>query len=288
MNNPIILERGYNTSGLYAFLTSMFYSRSDSVNKILNMDGEDIGVSYVQEFLKESIIGRFQMNRSVPVCHVNRFRNLLFNFGWRRDHRHNLDQLLADTDPSDVYRFLFIKGMQNRLVFERVEPKENRVDEVSFDGIEIGSDDLVFSDSNKPVINLSSSIRRWIQRNVADPDSHDYSYRFKELPYLIPVFIDPHINDTDEKDRVPIDIKEAIGFQSLNDPVQKIFTWDIQSIVLYDDEMSEFYSLVKNDGGEWEIVSQSKLPANRSIDMSDPNTINKIARQIRTIFYKIK
>jgi hypothetical protein len=288
MNNPIILEQGYNTSGLYAFLTSMFYSRSDSVNKILNMDGEDIGVSYVQEFLKEDIIGRFQMNRSIAIRNVNRFRNLLFNFGWRRDCRHDLDKLLSDTDPFDVYRFLFIKGMQNRLNFERVAPKENRVDEVSFDAIEIGSEDLVFSDSENPVINLSSSIRRWIQRNIVEPDSHNYSYRFKELPYLIPVFIDPKINDTVEKNRVPIDIKEAIGFQSLNDPVQKIFTWDVQSIILYDDDTSEFYSLIKNDGGGWERLCQSELPANRMIDMSDIDTINRIGRQIRGVFYKIK
>ena len=133
MSQPIILEKGLNTSGLYAFLTSMFYMRSDSVNKLLNKDGEDIGVSYVQEFLKENIINRLQLNRSLPIKHVDRFRNLLFNFGWRRDCRTDLDILLSDADPTDIYRFLFIIGMQNRLVFERVEPKENKVDDVSLD-----------------------------------------------------------------------------------------------------------------------------------------------------------
>jgi hypothetical protein len=288
MNNPIILEKGHNTSGIYAFLTSMFYMRSDSVNKLLNMDDEDIGISYVQEFLKEEIIGRLQLNRSMPINTVDRFRNLLFNFGWRRDRRHNLDGMLEESDPADIYRFLFIEGMRNRLSFERVEQKENKVDSVAYDAIEIGPQDLVFSDGDRPVINLSSSIKRWIQKNIVESDSHDYSYRFKELPYLIPVFIDPNINNTVEKDRVPIDIKEAIGFQSLNDPVQKIFIWDIQSVILHDTIKNEYISIVRDDEGAWYRLSDSKYPANEPIDMADPKVVSQIARQVRAVFYKIK
>ena len=288
MNKPIILESGHNTSGLYAFLTSMFYMRSDSVNKLLNMDDEDIGISYMQEFLKEEIIGRLQLDRSIPIHTVDRFRNLLFNYGWRRDQRHSLDRMLDESDPSEIYRFLFIEGMKNKLSFERVEQKENKVDAVSYDAIEIGPKDLVFSDGDKPVINLSSCVKRWMQKNIVEYETHDYSYRFKELPYLIPVFIDPHINDTTEKDRVPIDIKEAIGFQSLNDPVQKIFTWDIQSIVLHDSEKNEYVSIVRDDDGSWYRLSEASFPANMRIDMADPKVVNQIARQVRAVFYKIK
>lgn len=287
MNNPIILEKGYNTSGLHAFLTSMFYARSDSVNKILNMDGDNIGMSYMQEFLKEEIIGRLQIHRSLPINNINRFRNLLFNFGWRKDERHDLGKMLEDYDPSDIYRFLFIQGMENKLMFERVEPKENRVDNVAFDAIEIGPHNLVFTDDDEPIINLSSSVKRWIQQNVVESETHDYSYRLQELPYLIPIFIDPKINDTDDRSRVPIEIKEAIGFQSLNDPVQKIFTWDIQSIILQDPVTREYTSLIKDDN-HWYQLSQSTIPANRQIDMSDPNIVGHIARNVRAVFYKIK
>ena len=288
MNKPIILENGYNTSGLYAFITSMFLARSDSVIKLLNIDGEDIRISYVQEFLKENIIGRFQMNRSMPISSINRFRNLLFNFGWRRDVRNDINLLLSDTDPTDIYNFLFAKRMQNKLYFERVESKENKVDTISFDAIEIGLGDLVFSDGKLPIINLSSSIKNWIQKYVAQSENHNYSYRFKDLPYLIPVFIDPAINNTNEESRVPIDIKEAIGFQSLNDPVQKIFTWDIQSIVLFNYENKEYSSLIRNENDDWFLVSQSTIPSNIKIDMSDPNVVKVISRQIRAVFYKIK
>jgi len=290
MNNPIILERGYNTSGLYAFLTSMFYMRSESVNKLLNIDSDDIGVSYLQEFLKDDIIGRFQLSRSIPVSSIDRFRNLLFNFGWRKNRRLDLDKLLEESDPADIYRFILIDIMNNKLSFERVERKENKINNVSYDAIEIGPQDIVFSDSDNPVINLSSSVKRWIQKNVIECNEHDYSYRFNEIPYMIPIFIDPTINNTIDKDKVPIDIKEAIGFQSLNDPVQKIFTWDIQSIILHNETSvnDEYVSIVRADDGSWYRLSQSSFPANELIDMADPKIVNDIAKHVRAVFYKIK
>jgi hypothetical protein len=287
MNNPIILEKGYNTSGLYAFVTSLFYNRSDSINKILNTDTNDSSVGYIQEFIKADLISRLQSDKSIPVYYINRFRNLLLNYGWRKDKKHKLDYVLQEADPTHLYKFLFGDIMDTKMIFERVDSRSNTINDISFDTIEITDQDLFYAQTNnaeKRVVDLSQTIRSWMMKNVVEYQNHNYSYRFKEIPYIVPVII----NLTEQGKNLPIDIKQAIGFQSLSDPVQKIFTWDIQSIVLYDEEEGVYKSLIKDDDNKWYIVDQSSFPANRLIDMKDPKIANNIARQIRTVYYKIK
>ena len=191
--------------------------------------------------------------------------------------------ILSEINPYEMYKLIFVKGLQCNISFETVEPKHNIVSDVNFDGILIESEHISCEENEKNVINLSSCVRNWINSKIIYGSKMERSYRFKELPYMIAISIDPEI--IGEK---YIDVSEAIGFQSLNDPVQKIFTWDIQSIVLYDGDIEEYYALIKDDDDKWIKVSQSSFPANQEIDMANINVVKKISREIRTVFYKIK
>jgi hypothetical protein len=293
MNNPIILEKGYNTSGLYAFVTGLFYNKSDSINKILNTDIDNIGITYIQEYIKSEFINRLQDLKSVPEYYINRFRNILISYGWRKIQRSDIDLLLAEADPVELFDFLFGIVMCYRLVFERVDSKSNTANIIEFKSIVIDNTnaELYINDSNETnidninkqninkVIDLSASINKWIEVNVIDIKKIKYSYRFKDIPYLIPVIINI--------DNCALNINKAIGFESLNDSVQKNFIWDFHSAILYDENKEEYSSLV-NDSDDWYIVNDVLIPSNQKVDMNDSDFVNKIARQIKMIFYKIK
>ena len=163
LNKPFILEKGYNTSGLYAFLTSMFYQNSEYINKILNTDNDDVSIIYFQEFLKIEIISRLHSGKSLTVNQVGRFRNLLYKYGWRKNMFSNIDALLLDPNPADIYDFLFAQKMKNILLFERVERYENRVDILPYNIIEISSCDICHTNN---VINLSESVRNWVNKFI--------------------------------------------------------------------------------------------------------------------------
>lgn len=278
MKGAVILERGYNTSGLYAFVTSLFSYRSDAINKILNADLPNSEVYYVQEYIKCEFVSRLQHSKSISVNKINRFRNILFNYGWRSDVKYDIDKLLADADPRDLYRFLMVKNMNSGISIERVDPRKNIMSDIVIDAITIDDTCAEYSEN---ILDLSLSIRTYLIKKVTE--NGIYSYKFKDIPYLIPIFIDASEN-------IPIDVKEMIRFDNINDKIQKIFTWDIHSIILCDREGSgqrKIYStLIRNDDDDWFIFSDNTIPANTKIDMSDPYTVRKISRQIKVVYYR--
>jgi hypothetical protein len=281
MNGSIILEKGYNTSGIYTFLTSLFCHRSDSVNRILNIDSSNVSVTYIQEFIKSEFLNRLQMSKSIPVVLPNRFRILLFNYGWKKDNDDIIDQLLQDVNPEELHRFLICNIMDNKLVFERVDSKMNTVDIVKVDMISINEECVKYSDDTDSVVDLSKSIGNWIQNFIIESDR--YSYRFKDIPHLVSISL-----NFDRCNSPPIDIKHAIQFKNINDSVQKIFTWDIHSVILYNVDTNSYSSLIIDDENNWYIFSEDTIPSNVKIDMSDTLTVQKISRQIKVVYYKIK
>ena len=260
----IILEKGYNTSGLYSFVTSLFYNRSDSINRLLNSDPKDVRYIYIQEFIKINFITKLQSKQSIPIVLIDRFRNLI------NMHNNKDDDMLRDQNPIDIYKFLISNVMGSQINIERVDPKTNDIDDISFDMIEIN--DM----NNNKTIDLSDSIDKWIQNNVV---KNRYSYRFKDIPNIVAIHINTPV--------IPINVKYAICFNNVNDSVQKIFVWEIHSIVLYDDQTKSYSTLI-NDFDKWYKFDENTIPSNIVIDMKDSLTINKISRQIKMVIYKVK
>lgn len=325
MSHPIILEPGYNTSGIYSFITSMFYLKSEAIDYILNTETAT-STMYLQEFIKMELIERLRHNRSIPVYYANRLRYLLINYGFV-DHKADIDKILNDTHPAELYRFVFSHKMRCQLLFERVDPKTNKTDSIDFEciHIDIGSDsdsdldtdadasdaaedeyantgDADTSDTNDTsdlsdldthnradktdtykygshtsnVIDLSKLIKKWVAAHI---DSGVYSYRFKEIPYIVPIIINnPH--------KLCIDIKEAISFDAINDPIQKIFVWNFQSAVFYDTDCK--YKTIVRDNDKTYVISESTIPSNTVLNPDDKDTIERIVRNIVAVFYKIK
>ena len=236
---------------------------------------------YVQEYIKSEFISCLQASKSVTVDKINRFRNILFNYGWRADHKNDIDKLLSDPDPREIHRFLISNIMSTPLFIERVESKVGSVsvDSIDVEAITIDSESETHYDTGAgPVLDLSESIKKWMVNHVTQ--NGKYSYRFKDIPYLIPVFVDASNN-------VPVDVKEMVRFESVNDSVQKIFMWDVHSIILCNGN-SKFSALVKDDVDDWYIYSESTIPANKKVNMSDPDTVRMISRQVKAVYYKIK
>jgi len=343
MSHPIILEPGYNTSGIYSFIISMFYLKSDAVDYILNTESAT-STMYLQEFIKMELIDRLRHNRSIPVYYANRLRYLLMNYGFV-DHKADIDKILNDTHPAELYRFVFSQKMGCQLLFERVDPKTNNADSIDFECIHIdvgsdldtGSDLDVDADTSNAAENAYADIRNADIRNadssdtdtcdtndtndtndtsdLSDLDTHNrsdktdtykygshtsnvidlsklikkwvasyiysgvYSYRFKEIPYIVPIIINnPH--------KLCIDIKEAISFDAINDPVQKIFVWNFQSAIFYDTDCK--YKTIVRDNDKTYVISESTIPSNTVLNPDDKDTIERIVRNIVAVFYKIK
>lgn len=279
--------------------------RSDSINRILSMDCDRVELTYLQEHIKNEFVYRLQTQRSIPLKSIDRFRNILFSYKWRSDIRNNVSALLDEVDPVDLYQTIVCRNMGIKISFECVDPRKNLVDEVEYDAIVINIDKPCYAVNSTNATNaanaanaantanpanhhdLSTSIKEWISQNVSYAGQR--SYRFKDIPHIVPIIIER--NNTHSAHSVydtPIDIKEAITFPSVNDNIQKMFSWDIHSAILFDRQHNRYSALVVDDANIWHELCDSNIPANRVIDMNDQNTINRIARQVRMVIYKIK
>lgn len=278
---PIILEKGYNTSGLYAFIISLFMYGSESMNRLLSMDCTNASIMYIQEYIKHELVFRLRSNRSLTLNLIDRLRNILFCYKWRYDIKNDVVKRLCEASPVDLYRFLVSEMMDVNIEIEVVDPKKNRVDTIEIPTIDIPIRALT-DDSSTKCLDLADRIQIWIEQIVSN---NERSYRFKDIPHIVPIVLDREDNAISAYD-VPVNIKEVITFPDIDDTIQKMFVWEVHSIILYDRNSNEYSALVRDD--VWCEVSESWIPSNREVDMKDQNTVNRIARQATMVFYKLK
>jgi len=252
-----IIESGYCTDYLSSTLVALFHNTLEGSSAILGVETNNPNTFYIQEMIRMKFIDSLQHNRMIDSRIINRLRVSMYNAGWL--HQQNI---LTKASVEDFYTFL-VSGLLNyNLEFIVVDINRNETSNRIVKYIEL--DDKLLSDGN-----ISNGLISWLKNNF----KNDVIYSFKELPPLIPIFI----NSTK-----PVDLMEAIRFGSIGDKLQKIFIWEINSIICLDKK--GYYSIIRNKD-DWYYYREGDIPSNKIICMDDPEIVNRIRMEIKLCFY---
>jgi hypothetical protein len=292
----VILEDGYNTDYIYSMITALFYIPTDGTNRIINGDVHDVNAYYVQEFIKRKFIYPIHRSASIESCVINKFRLFMYNCGWlKNDYKHILDKGKLD----DFYLFL-MKMMDQSIKFTIVDANDNNTRDIPFEMIKISDNHIAqkTNDDNSQtkleesldesleksnVVNLSTIIRKWTKDEIL---GQNISYKFENIPYIIPVYIDI----TDPKTRLNkkyINIMEGLNFPDNGDKIQKMLIWEFHSMICQNDS-GNYYSVVLDHDDNLMGFSDKKIPSNWKIDVTNVDIVKKIMLEVKLVFYKLQ
>lgn len=282
----VILEDGYNTDYIYSMITALFYIPTDGTNRMINSDVRDVNAYYVQEFIKRKFIYPIHRSASIESCVVNKFRLFIYNCGWlKNDYKHILDK----GNLSDFYLFL-MKMMDQNIKFTIVDTNDNATRDIPFEMIKISDNHIIQNNDNEAhaevesyVVNLSSIIEKWTKDEIL---GQNISYKFENIPYIIPVYIDI----TDSKTRLNkkyINIMEGLNFPENGDKIQKMLVWEFHSMICQT-ENGDYYSIVLDHDDNLMGFSDKKIPSNWKIDVTNVDIVKKIMLEVKLVFYKLQ
>jgi hypothetical protein len=253
----IIIEKGYNTSGLYSLFIAMFREESEGMNRLFNYVSKTNPASaYLQEYINQEIKNKIQSDISLKTLSVNRIKHILNYCGYYDKE----EDIIQDIEPHKLYDYLSYNVFGSHIIIERILNNEEILTELPYINIQL-SDDKVY--------NISHEIDKVLNYDM---------YRFSKIPYIVPINIER------EHDNTYIDINYAISFSTCNDDIQKEFIWHICSIILKGDKG---YSAVVNKNNEWYMIDENMFPSEYMIDMSDVEVVKNISKNAVMLFYSI-
>jgi hypothetical protein len=270
----IILENGYNTDYLYSLLISLFHNPSSSSYNIINTDTKNSNTYYIQEFIKYYFGSIISKNASIETNIVCRLRLFLYNCGWLKQNSINI---VERANINNFYKFLIYEMLEYSINILKIDKKTNKSTNFIFDVIHITRDNIKNNKDNKAL--LTSLVDDWIDKKIGN-----YNYKFENIPFLIPIYID--IRDPYTKLNTKyINIMEGFSFKNICDNLQKTIIWDINSIICQ--TSNGFYYTLINYNSEWIGFSDSRIPSNWKVDMSDVLIVKKIMKEVVMVFYKL-
>lgn len=280
VSNNLVLEDGYNTDYIYAMITALFYTPSDGMNKIINMDTNNSNTYYIQEYIKSKFILPIHRNMSIESGIVNKLRLFLYNCGWlKNSEKHILDRSNLD----DFYRFIITNMMEYSLVISKIDAIHNVAKEQKYDMIRI-TEEHMFDDKKDPkIVNLSTMVDRWVQSEVL---GQNISYKFESVPYILPIYLDIRDPNSGLNKRC-VNIMEGINFSDNGDKIQRMFVWEIHSLICQR-STGDYYTVVIDHNDEMMAFSDKQIPSNWKIDATDPTSVKDIMREVRFVFYKLQ
>ena len=312
LNNfsDIILEDGHNTDYIYSLIIALFYTHCDGINKLLN---DDITISdgyYIQEFIKTKFIYNLQKNISIMNTTINKFRMYLYYCGWlKNESKHILDKC----NIKDFYLFLF-KLLEYEIIYAKIDNLNNTTSEYKCKLIEI-TDEIINIEKENEInntLNLTNLINIWVKQNITlnkqfnnngentlnnsineklneelnkglnEKILEQYSYRFDKLPYLLPIYINRLNNNN-----IKIDIMRGFKFIDNGDKIQRMFIWELHSLICKSTKDDSYYAIVITGNNKFRKLSDKMIPSNIEINMKDDNVRNKIMMEVCFVFYKI-
>jgi len=268
-----MLEDGYNTDYIYSLLVALFYSSSENVNFLLNIDTSDPNVYYVQEFIKLKFAYKIQHNVSIDAPIVNKFRIFIHHCGWL-----NNTDIMGEPNINDLYLFLFSGMMGYNIEFTLNENKV--IDTIKFPYIHITNATINgIPGMNDKIINLSDTINKWINQNVTY--NKKYKCHFREIPRLLAIFVDIKSEQTKENIKL-INIMFSIQINDISCDA----TWNVHSLICQDKNKLH-YAITYSDN-KWIAFSDKVKPSNSVIDMAHIPTVNKIMKEVVFVFYALQ
>lgn len=277
--NNIILEDGYNSDYMYSMITALFYTPSDGTNKIINYDSSSPNTYYIQEFIKAKFIYPIHRSISIESGIINKFRMFLYDCGWLKD----IDEhILIKADLDKFYSFLISNMMEYKISISRIEQDHNKVIDYTLDFIRLTDKHIQDGDISK-IVSLSHMLHRWIKLEILE---NSISYKFEDIPYIIPIYLDIRDSDTGLNKRY-INIMEGINFSNNGDKIQSMLIWEIHSMICQTDK-GDYYTIVIDHNDNMMVFSDKHIPSNWIIDSTNIASVKKVMREVRFIFYKLQ
>ena len=267
----IILEDGYNCDYLYGLVISLFYTQSNSINKLLNNNFNDCNTYFIQEYIKLKIITPIYNNVSIEMNVINRFRMFLYYCGWLKKNNKNI---LDRTGILEFYEFIICNLMNYKMNISKIDINKNNSSDEIFNVIHINDKHLNVKYINDKVLNLSDLLNEWVDIEIIQ---NEYMFKFNNIPYLIPIYIDI-------KDKY-INVMECINFENNGDNIQQKMKWDFHSMICMSD--NKYYSVVRDLDNDFIVFSDSSIPSSTKVLKNDTINIKKIMKEIKMVFYKL-
>jgi hypothetical protein len=280
MNN-LILEDGYNSDYIYSLIIALFYTPSDGMNKIINTDTNNSNTYFLQEYIKNKFIYPMHRQISIESSTVNKLRLFMYNCGW---HKSDDKHILEKGELDKFYSFLIHTMMEYSMRFTRIDSMNNTSKEKKYDMIRITNDNINNSFGSNDIISLSPLINNWLNREVTESDN--YNFKFESIPYIIPIYLDIRDSNTGLNDKL-IDIMEGINFEDNGDKIQRMFIWEIHSLICQTKD-GDYYTLIIDNTNNFIAFSDKQIPSNWKINSDDENSVKKIMQEVRFIFYKLQ
>jgi hypothetical protein len=262
-------------------ITALFYTPTDGTNKLLNADVSSPYTIYIQEYIKTKFIYPIHRSISIESSTVNKFRLFLYNCGWLKDQ----NKMIIDKGELDkFYVFLVNDMMEYDIKIVNINPDADSTKERKIDIIRITESHLYDSDLNiGKVVSLSNMINRWVKTDIL---GEGMSYKFEEIPHILPVYLDIRDHDTGLNKRY-VNIMEGIHFPDNGDKYQSMLIWEIHSMICQT-ENNDCYTIVFDHNDNMMAFSDNRIPSNWLIDATNVAAVKSVMREVRFVFYTLQ
>jgi hypothetical protein len=258
----IIIDDGYNTSYIDSLLIALFYSKRNNIlYNMLSDIPEQIHFSYLQDLIQTNFIEQIKNGFTIDITIINEIRNYSIMCGWKDSP--NMTDLFNIVD----YMCFLTTGFGTNMKYELMDKTNHTVETKNIDYINIK---LTIDDDMR----VDELLQNWTNENFVQQNK---LYQFKEIPIMIPIYLDRLMYDRWNSNKV--DIMKRIMFNS-----QKECSWIIHSIICVSNK--KYYSIVNYDN-EWFMFSNNKIPAFIKINIKNEDIANKIRQECILIIYKL-
>jgi len=276
MNNKIsfVIQESNNTSYIDSLLIGLFY-KSTNLRDYLSEEPKQIKFYYLQDLIMTNFITNIMKGYSIDTTIINEIRNYSIICGWKNGY--------GITDLFDIVDYLtfILSGLSiNTINLEiiNINTINSKDDIIEYNEkyiiIKLDNDDNYSNNYSNKEYDLRILLEKWKSSliNSTNPNIIK-SYRFKEIPKLIPIFIERNNNN------YKIDIKKRISFNDMD-------YWTIHSIICYSNyQNGHYYTLFKGNCNEWFIFDNLKIPSISEIDIKNELVSSKIKQECVLIFY---
>jgi hypothetical protein len=184
---------------------------------------------------------------------------------------------------ADFYTFLMGKIMEHSVQIIKVNPVTNTSKIQKIDMFRITKKQLIEVEEKAGIINLSSLVNQWITDEIIETSN---SYKFESMPCIIPIYLD--IRDPETGYNIKnINVMEGLHFDENGDNIQKIFVWEIHSLICQTSQ-GHYYAITIDHNNVFMAFSDKHIPSNWIIDTTDMEIVKNIMKEVRCIFYKIQ
>jgi len=258
MNN-IIVDDGFNTSYIDSLLIALFYIKKNNIFQNMLSDlPEQIPFAYLQDLIQNNFIEQIRKGYMIDITITNEIRNYSIICGWK-----DSPSITESFNVVDYLGFL-TTGFGFKLKYEIMEKKGETIisKNINHINVKLISDDM----------RIDELLRDWVKDTF-----NDKLWNFKEIPIMIPIYLDRLKEDKWNNNKV--DIMKRIMFDAHKD-----YSWVIHAIVGVSNK--RYYSIINYDTN-WYMFSNNRIPAFTKLNIKTEDISDKIKHECVLIIYRL-